>query len=255
MQTNPFIDFKGNKVVVTGATSGIGEAIAVELDSRNASVILVGRDREKLQAVSKSLKRNHTYTLQLDLSDIVTTNLEICAFAKRNGPVYGLCHAAGIVETRPLASLKTETLNAMMNVNCIAGIELAKSICRRKVMVSDGGSIVYISSIYAHVGMPGQIGYSATKGAIISAARAMALELSRRNIRVNTVSPGMVTTPMVEEAMRKIPQEKVNQLKAAHPLGVGYPKDIAHAVAFLLAPQTRWITGADLVIDGGYTAQ
>ena len=143
----------------------------------------------------------------------------------------------------------------MLNVNLIAGIELARAISRRDVMEPDGGSILLMSSIYGRVGMPGQIGYAGSKGAVVAAARAMAIELARRNIRVNTLSPGFVKTPMTEEALAKLSEQQVKKIEDAHPLGTGTTEDVARAAAFLLAPQNRWITGVDLVIDGGYTAQ
>lgn len=254
MQVDKFIDFNGNSVVVTGATSGIGEAIAVELNKYNAYTILVGRDKEKLGKVSQKFKKNTYHLLRLDLAQLEGFREEIKTISKAVGPIYGLCHAAGVVETRPLTSFNADSFTGMMNVNCTAGIELAKNICRRDVMMREGGSLVFISSIYAHVGMAGQIGYSATKGAIVSSVKALATELARRNVRINSISPGMVMTPMVADAMSKIPKENVEKLKAAHPLGIGTPEDVARAVVFLLAPQNRWITGIDLVIDGGYTA-
>lgn len=254
MQTDTFIDFNGNSVVVTGATSGIGEAIAVELNKYNAYTILVGRDQDKLGKVCQKLKKNTFHILRMDLAQLKGLREEFKTISEKVGPIYGLCHAAGVVETRPLTSFNAESFTGMMNVNCTAGIELAKHICRRDVMVPEGGAIVFISSIYAHVGMAGQIGYSASKGAILSSVKALAAELARRNVRINSISPGMVMTPMVTEAMSKIPKENVEKLKAAHPLGTGTPEDVARAVVFLLAPQNRWITGIDLVIDGGYTA-
>ena len=121
-------------------------------------------------------------------------------------------------------------------------------------MEENGGSILFISSIYALVGMPGQIGYSASKGAVNSAVRAMAIELARRKVRVNALSPGLVRTDMINEAFKILTEEQVRRLEEAFPLGVGSPEDVAKAAVFLLAPQNSWITGTDFIIDGGYTA-
>ena len=121
-------------------------------------------------------------------------------------------------------------------------------------MEEKGGSILFISSIYALVGMPGQIGYTASKGAVNSAVRTMAIELARRKIRVNTLSPGLVRTDMTNKAFELLTEEQVKKLEEAFPLGVGSPEEVARAAVFLLAPQNSWITGTDLVIDGGYTA-
>jgi NAD(P)-dependent dehydrogenase (short-subunit alcohol dehydrogenase family) len=143
----------------------------------------------------------------------------------------------------------------MLDVNLTAAIELARAVCRRDVMTEAGGALIFITSIYGTVGMPGQIAYSATKGALQSAARSMAIELARRKIRVNTLSPGLVHTPMTKTALSLLSTEQIHEIESNHPLGVGTPSDVAHAAAFLLAPQTTWITGTDLVIDGGYTAR
>jgi NAD(P)-dependent dehydrogenase (short-subunit alcohol dehydrogenase family) len=103
--------------------------------------------------------------------------------------------------------------------------------------------------------MAGQIGYSATKGAVSAAVRSMAVELARRKIRVNSISPALVHTRLSDAALQRLDPARVQHLESLHPLGPGTPEDVARAAAFLLAPETRWITGTDLVIDGGYTAQ
>jgi NAD(P)-dependent dehydrogenase (short-subunit alcohol dehydrogenase family) len=143
----------------------------------------------------------------------------------------------------------------MMDVNLSAGLELARIMCRKDILTEEGGSLLFVASIYGWVGMPGQIAYSATKGAMLAAARAMAVELARRRVRVNTLSPGLVHTPMTEAAFHLLSTQQVHDLETAYPLGAGQPEDVARAAAFLLAPQNRWITGTDLIIDGGYTAQ
>ena len=254
MALEPFIDFQGRQVLVTGASSGIGRAVAVELSRRGARLILMGRDEAKLKATAELLQSSDSMPVALDLQNpalILPKIREICGNV---GRIYGLCHCAGIVETRPLASSKIESLREMMEVNLNAGIELAKAVCRRDIMEEGGGSLVFISSIYGIVGMPGQIGYSASKGAVIAAARGMAVELARRKIRVNCISPGLVKTDMTAKSMALLSKEQVKALEESYPLGTGRPEDVARAAVFLLAPQNRWITGINLVVDGGYTA-
>ena len=255
MGKTPFLDFDGKKVVVTGASSGIGRAISIELSQHSAGLILIGRNRERLEETAAGLSDGDHKIVSLDLTNHPEIVPTIRKLAKQEGRIYGLCHCAGMVETRPLSSLNIDGLNAMLDVNLIAGVELARAVNRRDVMEPDGGSILFMSSIYGRVGMPGQIGYAGSKGAVVAAARAMAIELARRNIRVNTLSPGFVKTPMTEEALAKLSEQQVKKIEDAHPLGTGTPEDVARAAAFLLAPQNRWITGVDLVIDGGYTAQ
>ena len=103
--------------------------------------------------------------------------------------------------------------------------------------------------------MPGQIGYSASKGAINAAARSMAIELAPRNIKVNTLSPGLVRTPMIEKSFKRLTKDQIETIEKTFPLGIGKPNDIARSAAFLLEPQNKWITGINLVVDGGCTAK
>jgi NAD(P)-dependent dehydrogenase (short-subunit alcohol dehydrogenase family) len=251
----PFADFGGRRIVVSGASSGIGRAISVELSRRGAALVLMGRNKDRLEETRSMLAAGEADLVQLDLMDSSAVVSVIREIVGRRGRLYGLCHCAGQVETVPLSSLEPDSLRRMYEVNVVAGLELARAVARRDVMVEEGGSILFVSSIYASVGKAGQIGYSATKGALNSAARAMAVELSRRRIRVNTVSPGLVHTRLSDAALGQLSPAKTKELEDAHPLGVGSPEDVARAVAFMMCPQTRWMTGADLVIDGGYTAQ
>jgi NAD(P)-dependent dehydrogenase (short-subunit alcohol dehydrogenase family) len=255
MSSRPFIDFEGKQVIVSGASSGIGRAISVELSNLGASLILIGRNEEKLDETYRLLTSAGHHVVPMDLSDHAAIVPKVVDVAKKNGRIYGMCHSAGVVETRPLSSAKTEGIQAMLDVNLISGIEIARAVCRRDVMEETGGSVLFISSIYALVGMPGQIGYSASKGAVTAAMRAMAIELARRRIRVNSISPGLVETDMTEKAFSMLTREQAKELRESFPLGTGKPKDVARAAVFLLAPQNGWITGVDLVIDGGYTAR
>jgi NAD(P)-dependent dehydrogenase (short-subunit alcohol dehydrogenase family) len=250
-----FLDFGGRWVVVTGASSGLGRATAIELARHGARVVLMGRNEARLAETAGMLGGAEHRVLALDLARHDTIAPAVATLRADTGPLYGLCHAAGIVETRPLATNTVAVVQGQLDINLLAGLELARAVCRRDVMTPDGGSLLFVSSIYGRVGMPGQIGYCATKGALVAAVRAMAIELARRRIRVNCLSPGLVLTQMTEEALAKLSPEHVDKLKGAHPLGAGQPEDVARAAVFLLAPATGWITGADLPVDGGFTAQ
>ena len=166
-----------------------------------------------------------------------------------------MCHAAGVVDTKPLSASTVKSVQAILDVNLIAALEMARVVCRRDVMEEDGGSLLFVASIYGLIGMPGETAYSASKGALLASVRTLAVELARRKIRVNAISPGFVKTAMTDNAFSQLSAEHVTKIIDAHPLGVGRPEDVARASAFLMAPVNSWITGANLVIDGGFTAQ
>jgi len=248
-------DFAGKWVMVTGASSGIGSAIAIELSRHGARLILSGRDEERLARTLRQLEHTGHQILAIDLRDHGGLFATISSLRERVGPLYGICHSAGVVETRPLSANSVNILQGILDVNLIAAFELTRAVCHRSVMDGGGGSVVFISSVYAHVGMPAQSAYSASKGAICAVVRALAVELARRRIRVNSISPGLVETDMAKKSFELLSREQIEQLRNAHPLGVGTPEDVARAAVFLLAPENRWITGIDLRVDGGLSAQ
>ena len=247
--------FQGKTIVVSGASSGIGRAVAVHLARQGAGLVLIGRDRGRLEETARQGNAPVCRILELDLSRQTDIMPAIKGTVPAVGRLYGLCHAAGTVETLPLSATSPEKLQAMIQVNYLGGMELARAVTRRDILNEDGGSILFISAIYGLIGKPGQIAYSGSKGAVTAAARAMAIELARRNIRVNVLSPGIVRTEMTEKAFSGLTAQQVQALQDTHPLGFGSPEDVASAAAFLLSPESKWITGTNLVVDGGCSAQ
>jgi NAD(P)-dependent dehydrogenase (short-subunit alcohol dehydrogenase family) len=246
--------FAGRWIVVSGASSGIGRAVAVELVQNGARAALVGRREAELVETARLCgDSSRTEVLPLDLTRFEAVGPAISGLVARVGSLYGLCHCAGVVQTLPLAAMTIERWNKIMDINVLAGMELARAVTRRDAIDRAGGSILWIASVYAHVGAPGQIGYCATKGAITAAVRSMALELAPRKVRVNSVSPGFVKTPMTDASNSRMSKEQWDRIASMHPLGTGSPEDVARAAVFLLDPRNTWVTGTDLVIDGGYT--
>lgn len=244
--------FDDSWILVSGASSGIGRAIAVALAAHGARVVLLGRRLERLQetaALCGAPERSEV--LAIDLAQLDGIGAAVTQLSGRIGRLYGLCHCAGTVQTLPLSALKPERIRAMLDINLLAGTELLRALSRREVLDEQGGAALWIASVYAHVGAPGQIGYAASKGAVLSAVRSMALEFAPRRLRVNSLSPGFVQTEMTQAA--KLNQAQWDRILAMHPLGAGEPEDVARAAVFMMDPANRWLTGSDLIIDGGYT--
>jgi NAD(P)-dependent dehydrogenase (short-subunit alcohol dehydrogenase family) len=252
MSVDANTEFSDRWVLVSGASSGIGRAIAVALAQAGARVALLGRRVDRLQETAALCGApDRSTVLPIDLLQLDAIGPAIAALAARVGRFYGLCHCAGSVQTLPLAALKPERIRAMFDLNVLAGTELMRALTRRDVMDEKSGSVLWIASVYAHVGAPGQVGYAATKGAIVSAVRSLALEYAPRHVRVNSLSPGFVRTEMTQSG--KLTEEQWAKILAMHPLGAGEPEDVARAAVFMLSPRNAWITGSDLIIDGGYT--
>jgi NAD(P)-dependent dehydrogenase (short-subunit alcohol dehydrogenase family) len=243
-------EFNGCSLLLTGATSGLGQAIAERLAAAGAHLYLTGRSLPQLQALAESLPGNHTY-LQLDLSACEHLEETLNPWLPDN--LYGFCHCAGAVDTRPFKLVKPANNAMQMQVNYFAAFEIAR-IASLKQHMPGPGSLLFISSIYANVGAPGQAAYCASKAAITSAARALAVELAPRAIKVNSLAPGFVATTMTADNAKLSPQA-MDAIIAKHPLGPGSAEQVARAAEFLLAPQNTWITGTQLIIDGGYSAQ
>lgn len=242
-------------VVVTGASSGIGRAISTRLVAQGARVVLVGRHVDRLAETAEMAgPKDRTHVCPMDLADLPAIAPSVRGVVEKTGRLYGLCHSAGQSLTLPLSATRPDRARTLMDINFQAGLELSRVLVERPVLAEQGGSVLWISSVYAHVGAPGQIAYCATKGAIAAAVRAMALELAPRRVRVNSLSPGLVKTNMTGVGSR-MTAEQWERIEALHPLGTGDVQDVARAASFLLDPLNAWVTGADLVIDGGYSVQ
>jgi NAD(P)-dependent dehydrogenase (short-subunit alcohol dehydrogenase family) len=148
-----------------------------------------------------------------------------------------------------------EKYNKIFSINVYSGFEIARIIAKKENFNSDNMSLVFIASIMGLVGNKALTGYSATKGALISGSKSMAVELAKKKIRVNCISPGFIETEMMNSVSKKFGKEQMDKLKSEYLLGLGKPKDVANACLFLLSDASRWITGINLPVDGGYTCK
>ncbi len=251
---NP-MSLEGRVVLVTGASSGIGRETSVLLSRLGAKPVLVGRNREQLQATADRMEQAPCRIEPFDLNQLADINDWLKRIGTEEGGLHGLVHCAGMQLTRPLRVTTADNIEDLMRINFLSAVQLAKSFRQRGVCSKPTASMVFVSSIMGIVGLPALSIYSASKGALDGFARSLALEYAAEGIRVNCVSPGHVRTEMTESVAQQMPAEQYESLRAAHPLGFGSAMDVANAIAFLLADSGRWITGSTLVVDGGYTAR
>jgi NAD(P)-dependent dehydrogenase (short-subunit alcohol dehydrogenase family) len=225
----------------------------VLLSRLGAHLILGGRCEERLSKTRSLLEGSSHSVEPYNLEEIDGIPEWMKQVSARHGRLSGIVHSAGIHLTRPLRFQKPVDWDALMRVNVTAGMQLIKGL-RQKGVVAESGAAVLISSVMGLAGQAAVGAYCASKGAIIALTRALALELAPERIRVNCVAPSVVQTDMAEKLKHELSPEHFAAIEKMHPLGIGSPDDVAHAVAFLLAETGRWITGTCLVVDGGYTA-
>ncbi|OJU82846.1 MAG: dehydrogenase [Solirubrobacterales bacterium 70-9] len=244
----------GAVVVVTGASSGIGAEVARRLDQEGAALVLCGRSEERLQRVCGELTGDHVavagdLTATGEADRVVTTALEW------RGRLNGLVNNAALDHVAPLLETTDAEMREVFEVNVFAA---ARMLQRGAAAMSEsGGSIVNVTSRLATIGVPMMAFYGAAKGAVAALTRGAAIELAPQGIRVNSVAPGMTRTPLYDEWLASLPDPAASEAEVAAkiPLGeIADSGDVAAAIAFLLSEDSKHITGANLPVDGGYTA-
>jgi NAD(P)-dependent dehydrogenase (short-subunit alcohol dehydrogenase family) len=249
---NP-MDMTGRHVLVTGASSGIGQATAILLAELGCQVILVARNEERLQATRAKMPGNGHVIKAFDLSKVEAIEPWLKEVIASTGPINGLVHSAGIHRIVPIRFEKASVDDPLWRLNYHAATALLTTFSKVRNRAKNA-SVVFVSSIAGLIGVPGVSTYSATKGALIAYARTAAIELARESIRVNCVAPGYVRTEMSMSVESKLTDAQTEAIEVAQPLGFGRPEDVANAIIFLLAETGRWITGTSVVVDGGCTA-
>ncbi len=250
-----FIDLSSQTIVISGASSGIGRACAISCSNLGANLILLGRDQKRLNDTMQLLKgiNNRNYSVDITNYELIPEIIENAV--KEVGRISGFIHSAGTEMTKPFPMTDPIDYEKIYSLNVVAGFELSKQIIKKKNMQPDGVSLVFISSVMGLLGEPGKVAYCSSKGALISGVKALALEYATKRIRVNCISPAIVQTELVQNLFSNLSKESVDDIISRHPLGLGLPEDIADAAVFFLSNRSRWITGSNLVIDGGYSAQ
>jgi len=250
-----FCDLSKKKIMVTGASSGLGRATCLTLDSLGATVCLIGRDDKRLSETLDQMDKKNHIAIQFDLRHFTEYKNKFQYIVEHIGKIDGLIHFAGIRKTIPLKVLKIDSLHELIEINLYSFIELVKHVSKKAFVSGDGASVVVASSVLALRGAKALTGYGSSKAAVDGAVRSLACELAPKNIRINSICPGHVETEMNLEVKKTLSDDAYNQIVKSHPLGIGQPDDVANLAAFLVSDESRWITGATIPIDGGFTAR
>lgn len=241
---NPF-SLAGKVILVTGASSGIGRSIAIECSKMGARIVITGRDEARLNDTLQAMSGDGHLIVKADL----TNSGDLESLSDEIPVLDGVVNNAGCNKRMLCQYIKDEELTNVLNTNLVSSILLTKNLLKKK-KVKAGGSIVFMSSIAVYHSSIGDSVYSATKGAISSFARVLAMELAPKKVRVNCIQPGMVRTHLIESGPLSAEDYSADEKK--YPLGrYGQPTDVAMAAIYLLSDATAWMTGSSVVIDGG----
>lgn len=248
---NPF-GLTGKRILVTGASSGIGLEIARTCARMGAELIVTGRDAARLDACLDELHGISNRPHLAMRADLTLAAERSALVAELGGAVDGLVHSAGISRLCPVRMMSEAHLREVQAINVESPMLLTQELLKRNLVAAEG-SILFIASIAAHIGVAGVGAYSGTKAALIAISRCLAMEVAKRGIRVNCLSPALVETPLFEATVQMTGAASIEAQKASYPLGFGKPADVANAAVFMLSGASRWITGTTLVMDGGLT--
>lgn len=241
---NPF-SLSGKTILVTGSSSGIGRGIAIVCSKMGASVIINGRNTAKLQETFSMMEGGGHIVLSGDLTD----QSQVVKLVAKLPKLDGIVHCAGVGQRMPCKDLIESNINQVMDVNFKAPVLLQAEILRQK-KINKGASVVFIASIASWSPSMGNSMYSASKGAIISYANCLSLELAPRKIRVNCISPAMVWTDLIQN--EAVDEEQLKEDEKRYPLKrYGQPEDIANLAVYMLSDASTWMTGSNVKISGG----
>lgn len=240
-------ELQGKLALVTGATRGIGKAIAKELASRGATVVGTATSEAGARSIDEFLADSGGRGVVLDVNDAAACEALVAELGKQHGGPHILVNNAGITRDNLAMRLKDEDWQSVIDTNLSAVFRLSRAVIR-PMMKARAGRIINITSVIGSSGNPGQSNYAAAKAGVAGMSRALARELGSRGITVNCVAPGFIETDMT----RALNENQTSAILSQIPLGrMGSPADIAGAVAFLAGPQAAYITGTTLHVNGG----
>ncbi len=241
---NPF-SLEGKTILVTGASSNIGRQIAIKCSEMGAKMIVTARSEERLKETIAAMEGDGHQITESDLSDAE----QIPVLVEQLPELDGIVMCAAIFRTTPIRNNRRKYTEEMFNTNTFANIDLVQLLLKNK-KIKDGGSILFISSVAAYRPYAGNALYSATKGAINSFCQVLAIEQGSKKIRANCISPGIIKRDLKVKEWA-VTQEELAKEEARFPLGFGHTEDIAYAAVYMMSDASKWVTGTNMVVDGG----
>jgi NAD(P)-dependent dehydrogenase (short-subunit alcohol dehydrogenase family) len=244
----------GKKILVTGASSGIGKATALAMARHGADLVITGRNKARLDATAVEAAPATCAVAPMELHNFEGITAWAESIVQQYGPFDGLFHAAGEALLKPMRLIKQKDYDQIFNPSLMAATALGAALSKKGCM-NNGGAIVLMSSVAGSTGRQGMGLYSASKAGIDGLARAMAIELAPRRIRVNSLAAGAVRSELHVRIEQNSSASASAEYEALHPLGFGNLADVVNLVVYLTSDAGRWITGTVLTVDGGYTAR
>ncbi|MBQ8127241.1 MAG: SDR family oxidoreductase [Prevotella sp.] len=246
---NPF-SLEGKTVLVTGASSGIGRATAIECSRMGATVVVTGRNSERLQETLEQLEGTGHQSFLCEM----TRQEDVEALVANVPALHGVVLCAGRSRSLPILFSTREKFDEIFDVNFFSPVELLRLLCKKKKLTGPSSAVFIVSIGGTKRWTPGNAIYGASKAALQAVVNYYAVELGHKKIRVNGINPGMVETPLIHHGT--LTQEQLDADRLKYPLErYGQPDDIAHAAIYLLSDASSWMTGHCMVIDGGITAR
>jgi len=240
-------DLTGKKILITGASSGLGRQCAITASQYGATVIITGRNQERLSETYHQLSGSGHQMLPADL----TYEKDIIDLVEQLPMLNGVVYSTGISDLSPARFIKAEDISKTFEISFNASVLLTSQLLAKKKLQKKACSLVFISTISTRYPFVGGAMYISAKAALESYAKVLALELAPKGIRSNSISPAFVKTPMLDITAEKYSNEAVLKVEAQQLLGLGEPEDVANTVVFFLSDAARWITASNLILGGG----
>jgi len=247
---------QNKNILITGASSGIGKECAFRCYEEGAKVHLLGRNERSLKEIYAQLNDNNNSISILDLQDFERYQNIIESIVTKHGKIDGFIHSAGYQIVLPISAMNYQMYLDIFSVNTISAFEFIRLLSKKNYGNLSGMSIVLIASIMSVLADTALTAYCASKSALVGGAKALALELANKGIRINCISPGtLADTAMTDNLKKQISEEEFHRIEQEYPMGLGSTKDISSLCLFLLSDESKWITGQNIIVDGGLSVR